>query len=162
MVRLLAIIFATTMVLSIASADDKPNDPASSWEQHPEGIALTVTLTSIAEKSPPKNSIQIYIKNTSESAKTLYGHGTGEVRIFYTDDHNAQIPLRAYNGDLLSPKGNTVLQMGATLGKTISLAPSELALIKTHPVKCAFGIYDETLKKGYIIESSPRILVNEP
>src|ERR1700683_5337235 len=94
----LAIIFVMNIVISNATANEmsfcQPDFPASLWEQHPEGIALAMTLSTRTENGVESNAIHVYIKNTSPTVKDFPPRGSDwGIEIYYIDGHGAQVPL---------------------------------------------------------------------
>jgi len=158
----LAMIFAATMGLSLARADDTPSIPANAWESHPEGIALAVMLTSRMDHGTKKYSILVYTKNTSQAS--IYYQGPDgfhlEMEIFYYD-HDKPIPLRDYSPESGSRIIPPEIQPGETLLRKVDLNPDELALIQAHPVKCRAIIADRTFR-NVAVDSSPKILIAVP
>lgn len=168
---MLAIGLALSLVTLSAIADlsfNAPHIPASSWEQHPQGIALAVTLANRTHNGSQKHYVVVYIKNTSASDKYFSEmNDISRLELSYVNDSGAEVPLRTYNYD--HPDGIVLMNVppyaikpGEILSRKIELTPDELALVKAHPVQCSFFISDQQVDKGYKVESAPKMLISEP
>jgi hypothetical protein len=166
-VKSLAILFAANMVFSAAVADNQTNLPAGAWEQHPEGIALALRLTTTTHPAGQANAISISIKNISKTPKQFsrFAAESG-IQIFYLKKPGAPIPLGTdsvliYHAAIYD-SGPVAILPNATLVRVVKLTSKELVSVKSYPVKCIIRISDPTEKKDYKIESSPKMLVNGP
>jgi hypothetical protein len=164
---MLTIGLALNLVTLSAIADlyfTAPNIPASSWEQFPQGIALAMTLENRTHNGAQKHYVMVYIKNTSGSDKYFYEmNDISRLELYYVTDSGTAVPLRTYNYDhrdgiVLMNVPPYAIKPGEVLSRDIELTSDELALVKSHAVKCSFFISDKESAKGYKIESSPRIL----
>ncbi len=155
MLKWLVVFFALSLIVPNATAD-APNIPASSWEQHPEGIALRLTWQG--------NSITTHIKNTSNTVRELASQGTNSfVSLFYVDEKGASIPLGnppnpAFEEETQKTLGPTDIMPGKEVAKSTILTPDQLILIKTRPVKCSVVVYDPATKQQSTVESVPKVL----
>jgi hypothetical protein len=138
LVKLLRNALVVAMGFSGAFADDHPHIPANAWEQHPEGIALAMILTTQMENGVQKSTIQVYVKNTSNVVKSYFGpnHFDGMGVIILYVKNNESVSLRDYSPEEGSKKMRPQIKPGQILSQTVDLSPDELALIKAYPVKC--------------------------
>jgi len=165
-----AILFVMSMVISTAPADDKPNIPASAWEQHPEGVALAMILVTQTENGTQKGAIKVYVKNTSSGIKYLPDNiNDWAVQIFYIDNKGKHVPLRDYSAEqrprtftMPAMPDSRLYQPGEIGIRTIDLSPSELAVVKKYPVICHFYFGDVQIGRFNPIESSPKMLIASP
>jgi len=161
--NILALIFSVNMATSLTAAEE-PHLPPHSWEQHAGGIALAMTLTSQLENNQKKNEVHIYIKNTSDAILDFLDSGIDwNIRIYYINANGIQIPLHEYENDSKSVEGLRLpisLKPGQVVLRNIYLTPDEYILLKSHPVKCSFLIYDPRAGKSHKVESTPKMLVS--
>ena len=112
-----------------------------------------------------KTTIRIDVKNTSRSSEYYKGPDRFNLEtaiIILKQD--TESPLRNYDLDG-SYSRPPEIKPGDTLSRTIVLSPEELTRLAGNPVKCRVGVLvrtDSKLVKRYIIDSSPKILVESP
>jgi hypothetical protein len=166
--RYIVLIFVLSFGNRIAIAQEpltkQPNIPASSWEQHPEGIALAINLITQTETGNQESFVQVYIKNlSSASIQVIDSEIDFGIEVYYLDGQGTEIPLHNYHPD---PDESTyhrkmrhiVIGPSDVILRTVRLTPDELVVIKAHLSKCSFIIYDPTNKRQFAIESSPKYL----
>lgn len=132
-----------------------PEVPPSLWQPQSEGVALAMTFKSQKENGMKKYDLHVYIKNTSKKVISIFPlvYDSG-VRIFYVDGKGVQIPLHDYSKKIIIDNSSLLdIRPGEILERIISLTSNEVDLVKTHPVKCVFIMWEEG--KHYKIESSP-------
>ena len=160
--KLAMVVFAMALSIfteTLAQSNGQLNIPAALWEQHPEGIALALFLST---QDVQKKAIQVYIQNTSNTDKYLIVSGIDSgIQIYYIDATGAQVPLHNYSDNMLNRK-SSLIKPGETLTRRILLTPDELVLIQTHPIKCNFIIHDPATEKYSKIESTPKMLASGP
>jgi hypothetical protein len=165
--KALAAFFAINLMISAATADDQPNIPKSSWEQHREGIALAITLTSQTGADDGEHAVHIYIKNTSAiDKKIIDGDIDHGMELYYLNDSGVKVPLHNYHPiqselEMIerNPKKKDVLiKPNEIVSRSVNINSSDLLLLKTHPVICRFFICDLGTNQQSTIESSPRQL----
>jgi hypothetical protein len=141
--------------------------PEDSWEQHPEGIALAMTLISQTGADDVEHAVHIYIKNTSTIDKKLMdGNIDHGMEIYYLNDSGAKVPLHNYHpiqSELNMIEGNpkkkdVIIKPNEIVSRSVNINSSDLLLFKTHPVICRFFICDLGANQQSTIESSPRRL----
>ncbi len=141
---------------------------AEVWEQYQaQQIAVNFQLVNKTDLKRG-DAIQILIKNCSKHIKFLPApFNSRSVKIFFSDNKNNPVPLKNYdsptdNVSLGSPTINSLVPVdpNSICDITISLSPSELAIVKTHLVFYRFYISDQRIGNRTLIESSPRVLTD--
>jgi len=150
-------IVAVKFLLSLASVKGDSNTPVISWEQHPDMVAISLTLN--------RNSVSVDVKNTSKDLVRFINLGSNEfVKLFYTDTSGTLIPLKGpkfYNDKRDDDQSGAIsvdVPPNGNITRKIKITSQELTPLKTQPVTCHLIVYDPTTKQRYAIESSPQIL----
>jgi len=134
-------------------------DSANSWQNYPEGISTRLSLTAKQEENNKKTKLTVFVKNTSDSVKSIamVSDGSG-VMFSVQDDKNEWHPLRSHNARAPISAHEQKIMPGAIWSYSIELAPQETALVKAHPIQCSFDLQDWSVKQTFAIQSSPQQL----
>jgi hypothetical protein len=132
--------------------------PPSSWQQFPQGVAVSLTLNG--------DLLTANVKNTTNSPWQICGEENHLVCFFYLDSKGKWMPLlhksdlghygeasKRQARQLTLPQGG-----GAPFRLQIELIADELIAAKTCPVFCRLEITDQTHPQGAILDSTPKML----
>lgn len=159
-IRAIIILLVVACSTWVSADSGKPDASAGDWQSQPNGIELALTLTTYKTKESQKSIIKVLIKNTSSSVKeySLFGRDSG-FQILTLDSNGVWQPLRDYNPNHGSPSGGGMpIGPGQVISRTIKLSPTELAIVKTHSVKCSFTLYEPTTNLNTTVESLPQTM----
>ena len=134
-----------------------PDIPGSAWEQHPEGVALNVSLGASAVKNATGRTITVQIKNTTNA--NIYYLGWDEPVFIVTPTGEVALRDNLFHGSRIRPPA---IKPGETVVRTVDLSPEEMARIKGKPVECHLRFYnisDSNIPKYTEIHSLPKIIV---
>jgi hypothetical protein len=162
-ILLLAYFFIAAFISPPAGAEDRPNVPNSLWEKSAQGISLAFVLKETQIDGQSKKRIEVYIRNDSHESKYYSDSGVqAECPIEYFDQgrYHSLYEETYSGGPTIDP---IEIKPGAIHTVNIVLEPTELAIVKSRPVKCCVGIWDASLKKNRIwVNSSRRTLMVGP
>jgi hypothetical protein len=149
----LAMLLAASMVISSALADDQPGIPASAWQSFPQGVAVALTLVTQGDKGSQTTRLNVYLKNIS-TTPMAYIHGGPGARILFLDEKGAWQELHPtrWEDSVMESFYRGTLNPGEVKVSSIDMSPKDMAIIKTHPVKCQYGVGD------FVVETTPRLL----
>jgi hypothetical protein len=138
--------------------------PESAWEQHPEGLALALFLKTTTVEGQEKDTIRVFMKNTSTTLKRYVGPDLYNVavEIFYENNEGKQVPLRDYSPPSGTPLPPPEIKPGAIFLRTVDLTPDELTLIKTHRISAHISITDDAGKQNYYLQSALQLVGPQP
>ena len=148
------------------AAAEEPPIPPSAWEQHPEGVALALVLTSGTDGGLQVSYLRLYVKNTSDTAKYLVtqSHGVA-AQFFYVGANGNQVILGNHDHpghpekDLIeSNQRLRVILPGKIRSTGTEVTADEVALMKTQTVRCKIYINDPTTKQDVPITGAPQLL----
>ncbi|MCE0497101.1 MAG: hypothetical protein LV481_04055 [Methylacidiphilales bacterium] len=145
------------MAALIAKADDQPNIPASSWEQHPEGVALALMLTKGIGNDSQSIYLRLFVKNTSDNPVPLMG---GPAVFFYLDSSGNPVNLGNNSEDDIIENFQRwkVIAPGKIRSTETEVTTAEVAVIKANTVKCKILLLDRATHKEVPVVGSPQLL----
>jgi hypothetical protein len=149
----------------LATAQEEAQIPDTAWE-HPEGVAFALMLTKGIGNDAQSIYLKLYVKNISNSPESLVTQSRGASAIFFYLDSsgrpvtlgNHDHPDQPWKDEIESNPRWRIILPGKMMLTGTDVTAAEVALIKTHTVKCKILLIDPATQKQTAIVGSPQLL----
>lgn len=150
---------ACIFILNIFSSFVIAKTPNVQWEEYQGVVAVSSFLDNEMSDGRMSHYLNVFIKNLSKTDLGFRDHGRDAgIRVYYADQSGTFVPLHPYTDDILHNKEPIFIRPGRTLLRSVYLTPTEMNLLQLHLVKCQLSVYSPDIKKGYKIETTPKML----